>query len=252
MTEQEVSAVEDPDLLEVALGGPDTTQRLKLLRRVERTTVAVGQLQRRLAERPIANWAKEGWILRSGDHAAEADGAAEGRLHQTPAATATPAIRMATGGYLGADNQLIRVRIDRTAPAPIVLWGYDDASFIYRVDQVTGGDTLTLAADPPDAFHFPTTGQLVEVLTTAAVLAEEPDESDPDQPGPDPARRRRGRRRPAPARAALRPACPADPTNVHRAHQRAAGACRQQPAAALPAGLAGAADDRPPAAARSR
>ena len=27
--EQEVSAVEDPDLLEVALGGPDTTQRLK-------------------------------------------------------------------------------------------------------------------------------------------------------------------------------------------------------------------------------
>jgi len=36
LTEQEVSAVEDPDLLEVALGGPDTTQRLKLLRRVRR------------------------------------------------------------------------------------------------------------------------------------------------------------------------------------------------------------------------
>src|SRR5262249_4005193 len=30
VVEQEVSAVEDPDLFEVALGGPDTTQRLKL------------------------------------------------------------------------------------------------------------------------------------------------------------------------------------------------------------------------------
>ena len=49
--------------------------------------------------------------------------------------------------------------------------------------QVTGGDTLTLAADPPDPNHFPTTDQWVEVLTTASVLAEEPDESDPANPG---------------------------------------------------------------------
>ena len=35
----EVSAVEDPDLLEVALGGPDTTLRTKLLRRVRRLPV---------------------------------------------------------------------------------------------------------------------------------------------------------------------------------------------------------------------
>src|ERR1700720_3321056 len=40
LTELEVSAVEDPDLLDVALGGPDTTQRLKLLRRIHRLTVS--------------------------------------------------------------------------------------------------------------------------------------------------------------------------------------------------------------------
>src|SRR5262249_529346 len=34
--EQEVSAVEDPDLRDVALGGPDTSQRIRLMRRVER------------------------------------------------------------------------------------------------------------------------------------------------------------------------------------------------------------------------
>ena len=37
--EQEVSAVEDPDLKDVALGGADTTQRLRLLRQVRRETV---------------------------------------------------------------------------------------------------------------------------------------------------------------------------------------------------------------------
>src|ERR1700738_2132562 len=36
--EQEVGAVEDPDLVEVALGGPDTTQRVRMMRRVERCT----------------------------------------------------------------------------------------------------------------------------------------------------------------------------------------------------------------------
>ena len=47
---QEVSAVEDPDLLEVALAGPDTSQRLKLLPRIKRETVDVAPVARRLAE----------------------------------------------------------------------------------------------------------------------------------------------------------------------------------------------------------
>jgi hypothetical protein len=38
---------------------------------------------------------------------------------------------------------------------------------------------LTLASDPPDGFHVPQTGQLVEVLTTSAVLGQVPDETDP-------------------------------------------------------------------------
>ena len=37
--EQEVSAAEDPELLDPALGGVDTTQRLRLMRRVRRQQV---------------------------------------------------------------------------------------------------------------------------------------------------------------------------------------------------------------------
>ena len=40
LLEHEVSAVEGPDLLDVALGGPDTTQRVRLVRRVKRIPVS--------------------------------------------------------------------------------------------------------------------------------------------------------------------------------------------------------------------
>jgi hypothetical protein len=96
-----------------------------------------------------------------------------------PGSDADPCDPQASGGYLGADNQLIRVRVDHRGGGTNVLWGFDDASFIYRITQVTNGDTLTLAADPPDPNHFPVTGQFVEILTTASMLGEEPDESDP-------------------------------------------------------------------------
>src|SRR5262249_52811114 len=36
LAEHEVSASEDPDLLDAALGGPDTTQRLRLMRTIRR------------------------------------------------------------------------------------------------------------------------------------------------------------------------------------------------------------------------
>ena len=181
VAEQEVSAVEDPDLLEVALAGPDTTQRLKLLRRVERTGVNSASCSAAWRSE-IEKWAKEGWIF--DPVTMQLKPTARLKVGFTnPSGDNDPCDPQATGGYLGADNQLIRVRIDKSGGDTNVLWGFDDASFIYRVTQITNGDTLTLAADPPDPNHFPATGQWVEVLTTASVLAEEPDESDPANPG---------------------------------------------------------------------
>jgi Family of unknown function (DUF6519) len=181
VVEQEVSAVEDPDLLEVALAGPDTTQRLKLLSRIERTGAQSASCSAAWQSK-IGNWAKEGWII--DPNTMQLKPTARLKVGFTnPGGDSDPCDPQATGGYLGADNQLIRVRIDKSGGGANVLWGFDDASFIYRVTQVTGGDTLTLAADPPDPNHFPTTDQWVEVLTTASVLAEEPDKSDPANPG---------------------------------------------------------------------
>ncbi len=183
LTEQEVSAVEDPDLLEVALGGPDTTQRLKLLRRVERMSVTVSDCTSAL-EAAQSRWAAEGWQF----DPATMQLLPTARLlvgFTTDPSASGPCDPVATGGYMGADNQMIRVRIAGSKTAPTVLWSYDNASFLYLVTSVDAATrtTLTLASAPPDALHVPQTKQVLEVLATAAVLGTEP-EVDPVGPQP--------------------------------------------------------------------
>src|SRR6201999_2428979 len=93
----------------------------------------------------------------------------------------------AQGGYLGADNQLIRVQISDggiRGGAPMLLWGTDNASFLYRatVSSQTSA-TLILGQSPVDAFHIPQQGQVIEVLRTAFIIDTEPNAADPAQPG---------------------------------------------------------------------
>lgn len=183
LTEQEVSAVEDPDLLEVALGGPDTTQRLKLLRRVRRMPVRAAACGAAW-DVAVQHWANLGWQFDPTDMQLVPSARLQVAFTQD-AAVANPCDPVATGGYLGADNQLIRVRIGGSKANPTVVWGYDNASFLYPVTTVSpDGTTLTLAYDPPDALHVPQTNQVVEILQTAAVLATEPNETDPGGPQP--------------------------------------------------------------------
>jgi hypothetical protein len=185
LQEQEVSAVEDPDLLEVALGGPDTTQRIKLMRRVKRQPVTSADCASAWRE------ATAEWLQRDGlqfdPRTMRLEPVARLQVGFTQDVSAHNACDpVSTGGYLGADNQLIRAQISHPGtpgaggdPARL-LWSYDNASFLYRITGVSAdGTMLTLAADPPDAFHIPQSGQLVEILRTAAVLGKEPDETDP-------------------------------------------------------------------------
>ena len=96
------------------------------------------------------------------------------------AGTGDPCDPVATGGYLGSDNQLIRVRIVNDGKTSSIVWGYDNASFLYRIAAINPDrSTITLAGGPPDAFHVPAAGQMVEILATATVLGSDPDATDP-------------------------------------------------------------------------
>lgn len=173
LREQEVSAVEDPDLKDVALGGPDTAQRTRLLQHIVRVaspgTDCVSGLS--AAE---AKWASEGLTFDPNTMRLRSWSRLEvGFSDQSQ--TQNPCQPQGQGGYLGPDNQMIRVQIsgvDKTTGNPKFVWGFDDASFLYRI-QVDPGNAqqLDLQTIPVDAEHQPAAGQAVEVLRTAADLS---------------------------------------------------------------------------------
>jgi len=192
LREQEVSAVEDSDLKDVALGGPDTAQRTRLVQHIVR------QLGATCATGAEALWVTEGLTFNPSTMRLMSHGLLQvGFTNQAP--PPDPCQPQAQSGYLGADNQLIRVQIvdpARNPPAPpppppiptaapalvrtpltgaaatpnSLLWGYDDASFLYRTD-VINSTTLHLQSAPVDAFHQPRAGQAVELLLPAVQLS---------------------------------------------------------------------------------
>ncbi|HEV3293898.1 MAG TPA: DUF6519 domain-containing protein, partial [Streptosporangiaceae bacterium] len=177
LREQEVSAVEDSALREVALGGPDTGQRVRILQRVLRHPTTAGTW--------TDGWAAAGQSWATGGYALDPasmrlESAARLQVSFTSVTPPSACQPDAQGGYLGAENQLIRVQICEVQNGnPVVVWGYDNASFLYRVSAATsdsagGTTTLTLASAPLDTYHQPQPGQVVEVLTSAVQLPASP------------------------------------------------------------------------------
>ena len=167
LNEQEISAVEDSALREVALGGPDTAQRTRLIQRIRRTSIKGLSCGAALAEQ-IKVWRSIGLEFDPQTMRLVSQSTLKVNFEDasTPPDPCEPA---AHGGYLGAENQLIRVRITDNNK---LVWGFDNASFIYRIDEV-GADnqTLKLKSRPVDDFHRPRAGQVVEALGAMTQLS---------------------------------------------------------------------------------
>jgi hypothetical protein len=173
--EQNVTAVEDSELLERALGGPDTSVYRRRMRRFEIATDVpedCADAFEALVDRITAPL--------SGDTsgAAHAFDMANCELRSKARLTVgfsgsgpsddlcKPAV---TGGYLGAENQAIRVQLTATNR---FIWGYDNASPLYRV-QVTREDGLNQVKFlnvPRDEFAQPKAGQAIEILPWGSIL----------------------------------------------------------------------------------
>ena len=170
--EQPVSAVEDSEKFEVALGSADTAMNVRAIQRV---SVFPGV---NTDDCPLA-WAQAtaspAWQA-LGTMAPDMEIATAAQLKVTftaptlPADLCSPAV---AGGYLGAENQAIRVQM---VTANTYTWGYDNASPLYRaqVAQVIKNGVLVtqvkLLTEPKDAVHWPLKGQVVEILPWSAAL----------------------------------------------------------------------------------
>ena len=165
--QQPVSAVEDSSLFEQALGGPDTTTRVKNMRRV-RLATGVGTCSCADAwSKLIADWKNTQHLgLINDSFEREPDTKLTVSFTNTglPDDLCSPAI---AGGYLGAENQAIRVQIiDGTN----FNWGFDNASPYYRISLVEGQNKFMMLTEPKDQYHWPTSNQVVEILPWSAVL----------------------------------------------------------------------------------
>jgi hypothetical protein len=167
--QQPVSAIEDSELLEVALGGPDTSTRIRNLRRVRVLPgVANGDCNDAWAAL-LTSLASQGTLNKEFELVPDA------RLRVEPDGTTGTADLCSPpvpGGYLGAENQAIRVQI--VGPGECT-WGFDNAAPLYRVQL--GVDTLaqrrriTMLTLPKDQAHWPLANQTVELIPWSALLA---------------------------------------------------------------------------------
>jgi hypothetical protein len=163
--EQPVCAVEDSELYETALGGPDTSTRVRMMRRV---MLAPG----------AGSDCAAAWTTALTELTAQygAYDPASGLCQ--PDTTLTVSFDMAgvtddlcspsvVGGYLGAENQVIRVQI---VDGTHLTWGFDNGSPLYRVTVAADGKTVTVETEPKDQAHWMQSGQTVEILAWSAVL----------------------------------------------------------------------------------
>jgi hypothetical protein len=180
--EQCVTAVEDSELRERALGGPDTSVRVRRMRRVEVLTdvpdgcaAAFSALTQRLSA-PVAP--DNGPSHTFDPLNSELKSKARITVVANPAdITEDPCKPAVPGGYLGADNQTIRVQLTATDR---FIWGYDNAAPLYRVQvenipEVPAGvdgtrRKIRFLNQPRDQAAQPLAGQAVEIIPWGALL----------------------------------------------------------------------------------
>ncbi|MEP6665379.1 MAG: DUF6519 domain-containing protein, partial [Nocardioidaceae bacterium] len=160
--EQAITALDDPGLIEPALGGPDTTTRSRVvwqLRLLDVSDLSPVDCDTNLSA------ALESLAPPSGRMAARAEppqGSAD-LCRPTPA-----------GGYIGLENQLYRVHVhDVDAGRPVIVWSRENASIV--TSWVTANsNVLDVASIGPDAVLGFRPGDWVELFDDTCVLTGVP------------------------------------------------------------------------------
>ena len=169
LNEQTIGAVEDQAQREVALGGPDTAARNRLMQHFLRLPLT-GKTCADGATLVAKQLAAEGLTIDKASQQLVSPARLQVAFVPGPTSTdaCTPA---AAGGYLGADNQLIHVTIidyDANAKTGTLLWGWNNASIMYRAN-VVNATTLQLINAPVDSEHAPQLNQAVEILQPSSL-----------------------------------------------------------------------------------
>jgi hypothetical protein len=175
--EQTVTATEDSELFERALGGPDTTARRRIMWRVRVLEDVADECPEAFQELVTREF--PGGVLDS----AGCDILSNARL--TIGFTQLEPLEdlcrpTAQEGFLGARNETFRIQV--TQPGRFV-WGRDNAAPLYRVLVAEGENVdtrrIVFRTLPRDEFGWPLAGMTVELLRWGSLLANREKAAEP-------------------------------------------------------------------------
>jgi photosystem II stability/assembly factor-like uncharacterized protein len=160
--ERHITAIEDPDIREVALGGPDTTTRVKTVCQIK----IEPNVDKKNCEQKIDSWPPE---------------PGKGRLTTRTEADATsdqPCIIAPGGGYRGLDNRFYRVEIHTPGDIGTATfkWSRDNGSVVYAIEKFEAGDPKQVKVKQlgKDEFLSLKKGDWVEILGDETELKGKP------------------------------------------------------------------------------
>ncbi|MBI1356591.1 MAG: hypothetical protein GC160_19800 [Acidobacteria bacterium] len=170
--EQCVTATEDEELRERALGGLDTSTRVRRMAQVLVDEVENGgdclaawtTVRQRIENATGGAFDAHGVRLRSSARLRLAFAPGEALDACAPCSPDDP------GRYLGANNQAIRIML---VAADRYVWAFDNASPVYRVrlGEPSGGSVrVEMLTEPRDEAHWPLRNSVVEFLPWGALL----------------------------------------------------------------------------------
>ncbi len=166
--EREVTAVEDPNLREVALGGPDTTTRLQTTWQVRVLPNVGNGATCATPDEQIPGWLD---IIRP----------SAGRLTTKAIGVASPddpCLIPPSGGYRGLENQTYRVEIHQAGPVGTATfkWSRDNASVATGVSRIEGDNVLTVDRLVWDSVRRFSPGDWVEITDDLLAFSLAPGE----------------------------------------------------------------------------
>ena len=136
--EREVTSIEDDGIREVALGGPDTTSRAKVMWKVRvrsdiphKNQLPAADKKDALKEHVLERWSD--WVKQ---WYTEARGSLDVRCNEDAAQETTPKLTSPASKYRGVENQLYRVEIHKggkSSDGATFKWSRENGSAIFPI-----------------------------------------------------------------------------------------------------------------------
>lgn len=154
-----ITPLDDPLIREKALGGPDTSSRLKTLWQVKMLPVQNSNATGRI-NLPSCDTDFPGW----NDLIAASTGTLNART-QPPDPTERPCLLPPSAGYKRLENQLYRVEIHQVSKdgTPTFVWSRDNGTVVTAIKSISGNNVVVADVGPDDLLGF-AKGQWVEII----------------------------------------------------------------------------------------